>query len=171
MNGIPLDLLETYQQNIPLYEQYGKPPPRHYDETVPGQVTVTSYAEPDRPITIAEGLDEHFIFEPGIFAGVPAAIPVGTLVDDVFQPFEQVAPPVIEPPVIPPGLLIPPITPEAAAPPEIEGAGFVSGTVAAVGGVTAIIGAITGAVLAWKTLTELIESEDRNPPVMSMNIR
>ncbi|MBA7671229.1 hypothetical protein ES703_79382 [subsurface metagenome] len=63
-NGIPADLLATYLENIELYELYGKEPPRHYEETIPGEVTVYSYAQPEVGVTYQEPLGTHIFFEP-----------------------------------------------------------------------------------------------------------
>jgi len=62
--GIPGDLYVNYIQNQELYAALGKPPPRHYDETVPGQVTVTSYAEPEAGRTFVEPEEGMLTFDP-----------------------------------------------------------------------------------------------------------
>jgi len=61
---IPRDVYQTYLKNRELYEQLGKPAPRHYDETVPGQVTVTSYAKPEVSRTYEEPVGEPLTFSP-----------------------------------------------------------------------------------------------------------
>jgi len=48
----------------PKYAALGKLPPRHYDETVPGQVTVSSYASPGKSRTFLEPEGIHHTFTP-----------------------------------------------------------------------------------------------------------
>jgi len=76
-NGIPPDLLATYEENVERYAALGLPPPRHYDETVPGEVTVYSYAEPEVPYTFYEPIDgPSLVFEPVAEPGGPPVMPI-----------------------------------------------------------------------------------------------
>ena len=49
--AIPSDLYNTYVANEAAYAAAGKPPPLQFDNTIPGQVTVTPYDDPTHPVT------------------------------------------------------------------------------------------------------------------------
>ena len=51
INGIPSDLYNTYLNNQAGYAAAGKPPPIHYDESVPGQITAIPYNDPTAAVT------------------------------------------------------------------------------------------------------------------------
>jgi hypothetical protein len=52
--GIPTDLYNDYLANKDKYAAAGKPPPLQFDNTIPGQVTVTPYDDPTHPVTYAD---------------------------------------------------------------------------------------------------------------------
>jgi hypothetical protein len=52
--AIPSDLYNTYVANKAAYAAAGKPPPLQFDNTIPGQVTVTPYDDPTHPVTYAD---------------------------------------------------------------------------------------------------------------------
>lgn len=102
----PADLVADYEANAALYAALGKNPPPHYDETIPGQVTVYSYADPTVGVTYVEP-QGHTIFTPTPSAGSPVT-PTAVLDVETGARYEAE---VVQTPA---GLTVLPVTPTPA---------------------------------------------------------